>query len=63
MRAYIASFMISMNSHVQTHQLLEAFVFVAHHVSKVAAPVKQTIWLNMLVVFILPAVYVCSYAW
>ena len=56
----IASFMIGMNGHIQTHQFFKGLIFVTHHVRKITGPIQQAIWLNMFIVLILPAVNVCG---
>src|SRR5687767_10648841 len=55
-RGYISSLMISMDGHVQTHQLFETLILVTHHVGEVTGPVEQSIGLYMITRFVFAAV-------
>ncbi len=61
MRRHIASLVVRVNGHVQTHQFAELLIVVAQHVRKVARPIQFGIGLNVLAVLVGTAVDVRSH--
>ena len=52
MRRNVSTFVVRVNSHVQTHQFTELFVVVPQHVGKVSGPIQLGIWLNVFAPFV-----------